>query len=351
MNRLRKLPPFVRALVAVLLAVAAGVTVTVTVDTGGGPPPGPPVVTGPTQQGPITAPAPAVEDAKTHAEDVGLGHETITPRDELHNDREASPRAPRIVGPPPAATPRQAGCVTRENTHNFSYRNGVRPSLAVPHLTVSRNLPGWADVNGVAIFLNRPATQASANYIIDAEGHCLYTVGETSKAWTQGNFNSASACSFEVVNTGGEATYAGTAGLDKLARVLHDCAHRWGIPLRRGEVSGSRVVRSGVVDHFHLGAAGGGHVDIRRFGAGCRLSSAPVVDTWLCVDLIVARARALDGPRVSVRARAQCRELNGLRKAGRRGSDRARLLKRNLVSHGYVCRAGRGGRAGSVVRA
>jgi hypothetical protein len=302
----------------------------------------------------VEAPASSVAEAESGAQDENLANEHPSLADLRASDRAASPDAPRIDGPVPAASPFQPGCLTRSNTTNFSYRNGVRPSLIVLHLTVSPNRPGWDDINGVAIFLNRSATQASSNYIIDNEGHCIYTVGEVYKAWTQANYNSFSACSFEVQNTGNEPTFAGSAGLAKLGLVIRDCAGRWGIPLRRAAVSGGRVLRSGVIDHFHLGAAGGGHTDIHNFGEGCNNRGASS-DTWACVDAAIAAATT-GGTPISEAARRQCKELNTLRRMARKRTleefeqERRVRLKGNLRSHGYRCKVGPPGKRGSLTR-
>lgn len=252
---------------------------------------------------------------------------------------EANPDAPRVFGPVPQASARQRGCLTRSNTANYSYRNGTKPSLIVPHLTVSANRPGWDDVNGIVVFLDRPSTSASATYVNDNEGHCVLTVAESLKAWTQANFNSATACSIEQINTGNEPTYAGTAGLRQLAVIVHDCAKRWGIPLQRARVSGSVVQRAGVIDHYHLGAPGGGHFDVHNFGKGCR-NQGPGADTWACVDTIVAMAKTLDGPQyppITARQRSNCQELNRLRRAKRGKSERAGKLRAGLKAHHLRC--------------
>lgn len=275
---------------------------------------------------------------------------------------KANPDGPKVTGPIPLASPYQRGCLTRSNSVNFSYRNGTRPSIIVIHLTVSPNVVGWSDVNGVWGFLNRGSTQASANYIIDAEGHCIYAVPESDKAWAQVSYNSASACAIEVINTGNEPTYAGTAGLDKLATVVHDCAARWHIPLQRAVVSGGRVIKPGLSDHFHLGLAGGGHVDIHNFGAGCR-NAGPGADTWACVDLVLAKARG--GP-ITAGQRARCTELNTLRRRSlayhrhyrrpgghaltKRERARAAKIRAGFHKHGVLCRVGAPGKRGSIVR-
>lgn len=329
---------------AILLALLAvfGITVAVTDDDGDG---SPDTITITTANGKrVEAPVPAVQAAGGKGAESGLAGDGNA-RTQRSSDH-ANPDAPVVSGPPPAAAPFQRGCLTRSNTANFSYRNGTRPSLIVPHLTVSANRPGWDDVNGIVVFLNRPATSASANYVNDSEGHCALTVAETLKAWTQANLNSATACSIEQINTGNEPTYAGTAGLKQLAVIVHDCAKRWGIPLQRASVSGGIVHRAGVIDHYHLGAAGGGHVDVHNFGAGCR-NQGPSADTWRCVDTIVAMAKALDGPQyppITARQRARCRELNRIRRAGHGKSPRAKALREGQRKHHLRCVNSRPGR-------
>lgn len=301
--------------------------------------------------------------AAAAASDLGhhthLGSDDASAQDLAADDRAASPFAPRVDGPPPAAAPHQAGCLTRSNTVNFSYRNGTRPALVVLHLTVSPNSAGWGDVNGVWGFLDRSATQASANYIEDSEGHCVLAIAETLKAWAQANYNSATACSIEVINTGSEATYVGPPGGPgerQLARVVHDCADRWGIPLRRAIVSGGRVVRSGVIDHYHLGAAGGGHFDIHQFGSSSCARASSSADTWPCVDHLIAAAKAVGGKPISAAARKRCTELNTLRRAARRRhlspTERSRwgALRSTLRRHGYRCVVGPPGKHGSITR-
>lgn len=173
------------------------------------------------------------------------------------------------------ATFSQPGCETRA-VGNFSSRSGQRPGLIVLHYTVSPNRAGTGDVASIVVFFNNPRAQASSNYVVDNEGHCAYIVSELNKAWTQGNMNPASACSFEVINTGHEATYIGPAGgpgLRKLARVVSDCAKRWGIPLRIGATNGCSVTLTGIVDHDSL-ACNNFHTDIKPFSVSQVLQAA-----------------------------------------------------------------------------
>lgn len=169
----------------------------------------------------------------------------------------------------------QPGCSTRA-VSNFSARSGLRPGLIVLHYTVSPNRPGTSDVASIVVYFDNPRAQASSNYVIDNEGNCAYIVSELNKAWTQGNMNPASACSFEVINTGSEATYIGPPngpGLRKLGRVVSDCAKRWGIPLRIGATNGCSVTLTGLVDHDSL-ACGNFHTDIRPYSVSQVLAAA-----------------------------------------------------------------------------
>jgi hypothetical protein len=181
----------------------------------------------------------------------------------------------------PLAAPEQRGCVTHLVV-NYSTRRGVRPRVFVLHYTVSANRPGWDDVNAVVHEFDTPAFQASSNYVIDNEGNCAYIVRESDKAWTQAALNPV-AISVEVINTGHEATYAGTAGLAKVALVVSDALKRWDIPVQLGAVSNGVVTRAGIVDHGMLGVAGGGHHDIAPF------SVQAVIDA-------VAKQRAAENP-------------------------------------------------------
>lgn len=258
---------------------------------------------------------------------TGLGTENgATPQVLLQDDKAASPLAPRINGPVPLAAPHQNGCLTRSIPTNYSHRVGVRPSLVVLHFTVSPNVGGWNDVNSIVAFFSRAATQASSNYVIDNEGHCVLMVPESEKAWAQAGFNSATACSIEVINTGSEATYIGGdggPGQAKLAQVVRDCEGRWHIPNRRGATSGCAATRSGVVDHQTLGSCGGGHFDIGKFRA---------VD----IDKTIRNAGQGAVKPVSAHAKAQCAELLALRKAKKFGK-RSHALRTSLNKHGYSC--------------
>lgn len=215
----------------------------------------------------------AKSEAGDHANERNEAPSGVTPAQlAAAKDQQASLFDPALPFTAPLAAPYQAGC-TYKGVRNYSSRNGVRPRVIVMHYTVSANRPGWGDVDANVSWFNSSAAQASSNYVIDAEGHCAYIVPESSKAWAQATFNPV-ALSIEVVNTGHESSYAGTAGLAKIGRVVHDMAKRWGIPLQTGAVSGCTVTRSGVVTHHQLGACGGGHFDIDPFELGSVISAA-----------------------------------------------------------------------------
>lgn len=248
----------------------------------------------------VEAPRTAVVAAASGSEDgnTGPGIDTIAT---MKSSNKANPQAPSITGPVPAASPYQRGCLTRSNRHNFSYRNGTRPSLVVVHLPVAFNKVGWSDVNGVHIFLDLASTQASANYENDIEAHCILSVAESLKAWAQANANSATACSIEQQAYGNERVFVNGRGLHQLATIVHDCAHRWHIKLQRAKVhtqNGAVVVdREGVLDHKHLGAAGGGHVDVTNFGTNCinpaYKTPGAKARTMRCIDLIIKTAKKI----------------------------------------------------------
>lgn len=181
-----------------------------------------------------------------------------------HNRRttEALPTAGAIQG--------FKGCVTRILPRNWSptRRNGVRPVWQQDHYTVSLNRPGWEDVWSVWTFFATTA-EASSNFILDSEGHCVYAVPIEGMAWTSAGANPF-AISYEVIamGDGRERNYLAPAGWRKLRSVQRQVAARTRIPLRRGSVSPSNPCvpgRSGIVEHADHGLCGGGHHDIRPF--------------------------------------------------------------------------------------
>lgn len=300
------MPALSRAKLLSILTVVAALLAIIVSALGGSS--GQPTVTVPSAHGPaVVVPEKnldAVKDTEAgHHEDL-RSEKMVTPKDRKANAKKASPLTPAVTGPPPLASPQQAGCLTRQLRANFANRNGTRPLLIVLHYTVSRNVVGWNDVNAIFAFFSISAVQASSNYVNDNEGHCIYMVPESQKAWAQAGFNSYTACSFEVVNTGFEPTYIGAFGGEgerQLAREVHDCAVRWHIPIRQAHTSGCRVLVSGIGDHKSLGPCGGGHQDIGKFSVTRIITlaqhvGAPVVlpaklAQALCNDLVAFRHR------------------------------------------------------------
>lgn len=219
------------------------------------------------------------------------------------------------------AAPSQRGCTTKL-VRNFSGRRGARPALLVAHYTVSPNRPGWGDVNGIVSYFDQARSQASSTYVIDNEGHCAFIVSELNKPWTQGYFNPWS-ISIEFINSGREATLAGTAGLAKGAQVFADAGKRWGIPMRRAIVDGCRIVRSGIIDHNALDC-GNSHHDVSPYAL------QPLIDA----------AAAAAAPRITATDRATCAKLNAWRNAGRPpGQPDADAVRRRkaLEARGVTC--------------
>lgn len=242
------------------------------------------------------------------------------------------------------ATPSQPGCKSKFNTNNFSSRNGARLGVATLHYTASPNIPGWADVLGNAAYLNNPRVMASANFINDSEGHCVYTVPTSLKAWTNGNGNLWS-WSIEQINSGTERVFTARAGLRSLARILYTQNKAYGIPNRRGRVdSHCNILRTGIVEHNDWGACGGNHFDIKK--ANCTKTRSRC---GYSVARVVAATRSYAHD-VEVDGR-RCRELKRLRQraAWRRQhhhspawlksrAHRATKLKNSLGSKAVNCR-------------
>lgn len=213
----------------------------------------------------VAAPAPLVAAIKPNLES-DLRNQTPAGMTQAQIDAAAKAAEGIKTTLPPlptgGATVEVPGCRT-EFIHSYSSRNGVRPTIFTLHLTVSRNVPGWADVNAIVnLFAHE---QASSNFVLDGEGHCAYIVPIEQKAWTQAGGNPFSV-SVEVIDTGQESVYLQPAGMQQLRVIARFVNKQTGIPIRLGKVSGfCTPVRSGFVQHFDWGICGGGHVDIHPF--------------------------------------------------------------------------------------
>jgi N-acetyl-anhydromuramyl-L-alanine amidase AmpD len=133
-------------------------------------------------------------------------------------------------------------------------------SLIVLHSTESDNVPKSArDLEGVASWFADEGSQVSAHVITDADGHSARCVSDRLKAWHCGNFNSPS-LGIEQIGRAAQPKWERAEWLET-ARWIAWWSHKYGIPIRRGAVSGESITRSGIVTHKMLGIAGGGHVD------------------------------------------------------------------------------------------
>lgn len=265
MKSLNALPAWLKSALA---TAAALLVVTLTITYNGGDNTISITVQGPAGPTTVATTPEAVEEAKaenTHEDSRDESPTTATSAQLTTAQKQQAAFAAKDQLPTsiPLAAPSQRGCRTRM-IGNKSSRNGVKPRLLVPHYTVSPNRTGFEDVNAITQLFDRRAFAASSTYVIDRDGNCNYIVREAEKPWTQATFNPVS-ISWEIINTGSERPLFTNAGLAKMAMIMSDSARRWGIPIRKAIVRGCSVVRSGIIDHFGLGACGGGHVDITPF--------------------------------------------------------------------------------------
>lgn len=222
----------------------------------------------------------------------------------------------------PLATPEFPGCTTRMLSTNWSNRTAPVRGVGL-HYTAGANRDGLSDMNGLTAYANSPSAGVSWHFLIDAEGHCYYSVPLGKKAWTIGNLNSQTV-NIEVIGTGKERSYpADTPGARKLAAVVRRIARIYDIPLRVGTVSNCVIASKGIITHWQGGACSGGHIDIKPYDL------VAVVD-----DIANSGVTATD--------RATCRKLNWWRKAGRpKGKPEANAVrrKRALAKRGVSCTA------------
>lgn len=142
---------------------------------------------------------------------------------------------------------------------NYSSRDGARIKLIVLHSTESKNYKGTNDLAGVASWFANRASEVSSHVVVDDDGTSARIVPDALKAWHCAAFNAPS-LGIEQIGFASQGNWS-NAELDETARWLAHWSRKYGIPLRRGRVIGSTVVRRGVVTHKQLGLAGGGHVD------------------------------------------------------------------------------------------
>lgn len=272
--------PRVKAALAAIVALIAAVGITIAVVDEPGPSPGTHKRTvtvtlgGPGHKTIALPPAAQTELAKQKADDARGNdaaaesdlHERQPPTSsELRAAREAAPPgAPRIPQATTFASPSTAGCTSAFVRNSSPRPAGARVLLGVIHWTGSSPIPrSTSDVLAITRWFDTPAAQASSNYITDDDGHCIYTVPETRKAWTQAGANPW-AVSDEHVNVGRLPVFPTAAGRNVVVRLMRGWHARWHLPYRRGAVNKATCVptRSGFLAHRDLGPCGGGHPDI-----------------------------------------------------------------------------------------
>jgi hypothetical protein len=286
----------------------------------------------------VALPPVAQTVAKTQAAEAAQGNV-----DAAHSDLRSEPVAaktpsvidhnkdlkpagqPALPAHPPLATVNQPGCRTLL-VRNQSSRNGQPVLLFVTHFTVSTD-SGWTGVLGNVKWFDTSAAQASSNYIIDRKiGACAYTVPETAKAWAQAGFNSVSN-SVEVTARGNEGVFLPKGpGRQRWLDLAHHEHQAFGLPYRRGKVSGCKVVLTGFVEHADLGSCGGGHTDTNPYNINDLISEAKATDP-------TART-------VTSTDKVTCRKLNWWRTHGRphgRPETNAVHRRKALASRHVVC--------------
>lgn len=156
--------------------------------------------------------------------------------------------------------------VTVVNSPNKSARTSSI-KLIVLHSTESHDIPGDADIKGVAGWLSNPVANASCHVIVDGDGHSGRVVPDNMKAWHCVDYNSVSLGIEQI----GFASY-GKLNWIKRSRELTEAARwiacwsiRYDIPIRHANVKDDGTFRSGVTMHKNLGIKGGGHVDPGKY--------------------------------------------------------------------------------------
>lgn len=207
---------------------------------------------------------------------------------------------PPLTAPLPVGGAQGYSCRNDYANRGFGVRSAPKVMTFILHYTVSPNVPGWSDVDGVGDYLERVGL--SAHRIMDFEGHCETKVPFDKNAFTEGAFNSTSE-SVEIVATGRETRAQWLAApifRDAiLAAMVRDRLRARGLPLRFVDPVGC-TAKLGYSDHNHL-ECGNNHSDV-----------APAF------PFDVFQRQLVDGPGVVTPTdRVTCRKLNAWRNAGR----------------------------------
>jgi N-acetyl-anhydromuramyl-L-alanine amidase AmpD len=149
------------------------------------------------------------------------------------------------------------------NVVNQSARTGSIAAIVL-HDTESHDRAGASDIQAIGDFFNRSSVQASSHICIDQEGNTARYVPDDRKAWHCAGYNSQTLGIEQI----GFATFTEAvwkrqrlAQLKKTAKWCAWWSKKYGIPIRRGQVSSGVVTRKGILMHSELGTIGGGHHD------------------------------------------------------------------------------------------
>jgi N-acetyl-anhydromuramyl-L-alanine amidase AmpD len=148
------------------------------------------------------------------------------------------------------------------SVRNQSERSGSI-ELIVLHSTESHDYAGLSDLRAIGAWFDNPAAEASAHVCVDKQGYSARYVPDGRKAWHAVKYNSASLGIEQIgfARFGWARWRLRLRQRRKVAKFIAYWAKKYGIPIRRGEVSNGKVTLSGVVTHRQLGSAGGNHDD------------------------------------------------------------------------------------------
>lgn len=150
-------------------------------------------------------------------------------------------------------------------TPHQSSREGARIHGLVLHTTEGGDTPtGSPPADLVILGQIFDGEEASAHLGVNVRGEFGRYVADDRKAWAVCNFNSVT-LSLEQI---GFAHFSHEEWMRHRHSQLHGAAEflayghtHYGVPLRRGKVSGSAITEPGIFQHKDLGISGSGHSD------------------------------------------------------------------------------------------
>jgi hypothetical protein len=339
-----------KALIAFLIAAAGLVGAIIGESTADPQPrtveaPAPTGPSGPTFQAPAAVPVDTADKGTAPDDVIELGSRAQKIAEDVAADPEAydfavadelsgTVKGPVGVVPGPLATAHVPGCTTRFLPTNFSSRVESVEAVGL-HYTAGANAPGLADMNGLTAFASSSSAGVSWHFLIDAEGHCYYSVPLSMKAWTIGDLNSDTV-NIEVIQRGDEPTYpADSPGARKLARVVNYVldTYQLGEP-RVGSVAACEVTAGNIITHWQGGVCAGAHGDIRPYE----------ITEVVAAIAAAARVKITDADRKACKAIIRYRHRrkgddNAARRQTRKPANQARQQARvrDLHARGLYC--------------